>query len=289
MTDAIETPRAEEPLVRRALEAQAAYIPDVRADTGPSGEGWTSVEAFFNDDKAIGEFLAFEQSLNNGTDLRTAAALLMTDYGYILAAAAVPLFTGFGLVPDLSPASVALSFHTMEEQRDGRINRARRAHVRFLEGRFWQGHLHDPVDGERFRVEVERHFRPVVEAIFTRTRLSRAALWRLVADAIAGRFLDSGRRFGTVEAAKASAMRILKVPGSPLTNRQLQFFDLTVLDGHQREFSYTFRQRGGCCRFYHVDGGEYCPTCALKDSAERDEELRLAMRQHLGLASPKIP
>lgn len=284
MTAAIETPRAVEALVRRALEAQRASMPDVLADTGPAGAGWTTADAFFCDEIAIGEFLAFEQSLNEGTDLRTAAALLMTDYGYILAAAAVPLFTGFGLVPDLSPESVALSFYTTQEEHDGKIHRTRRAHVRFLEDRFWQGQLDNPTDGERFRVELERHFRPVIDAIHIRTRLSRAALWRLAADAIAGRFLEAGRRFGTAEAAKASAMRILKVPGSPLANRQLHYFDLTVFDRHQQEFSYTFRQRGGCCRFYQVEGGKYCPTCVLKDPAERDEELRLVMRQHLGLA-----
>ncbi len=283
MTAAIETPRAEEVLVRRALEAQAAYMPDVRADTGPAGEGWMTAEAFLSDDVAMGEFLAFEQSLNEGTDIRTAAALLMTDYGYILAAAAVPLFAGFGLVPDLSPASVALSFYTTEEPHDGKMHRTRRAHVRFLEEIFWHGQLEDAADGERFRAEIERHFRLVIEAIHARTRLSRTALWRLAADAIAGRFLDSGRRFGPVEMAKASAMRILKVPGSPLANRQLHYFDLTVLDNRQEDFSYTFRQRGGCCRYYLVEGGTYCPTCVLKKPKERDAELRLAMRRHLGV------
>ncbi len=284
MTAAIETPRAVEAMVRRALEAQRAYMPDVLADTGPAGEGWTTADAFLCDEIAIGEFLAFEQSLNEGTDLKTAAALLITDYGYILSAAAVPLFTGFGLVPCLSPESVALSFYTTQEEHDGKIHRTRRAHVRFLEEGFWQVQLDNPTDGERFRVEIERHFRPAIDAIHSRTRLSRAALWRLAADAIAGRFLEAGRHFGTAEAAKAAAMRILKVPVSPLANRQLHYFDLTVFDRHQQEFSYTFRQRGGCCRFYQVEGGKYCPTCVLKDPAERDEELRLVMRQHLGLA-----
>ncbi|MEW9617804.1 (2Fe-2S)-binding protein [Shinella sp. S4-D37] len=284
MTAAIETPGAEEGLVRRALDAQAAYMPDVRADIGPAGEGWTTSEVFFSDEAALGEFLAFEQSLNEGTDLRAAGALLMTDYGYILAAAAVPLFTGFGLVPDLAPASVALSFHTIEEFRDGKTCRTRRAHVRFLNAAFRQGRLEDAGDGERFRAGIEQHFRPVIEAIHARTRLSRAALWRLASDSIAGRFLESGYRFDRVEAAKATAMRILKVPGSPLANRQLHFFDLTVFDRNRQDFSYTFRQRGGCCRFYLVEGGEYCPTCVLKAPAERDEELRLAMRRHLGVA-----
>ncbi|WP_429932805.1 (2Fe-2S)-binding protein [Agrobacterium vitis] len=270
--------------MQRALEAQAAYMPDVRAEIGPADAGWTTAEAFFSDEAALDEFLAFEQSLNEGTDIKTAGALLMTDYGYILAAATVPIFAGFGLIPDLSPTSVALSFYTAEEQHDVEMHRVRRAHVRFLEETFWHGQLGNAADEERLRTEIERHFRPVIEAIHARTRLSRTALWRLAADAIAGRFLDSGRRFGSVEAAKASAMQILKVTGSPLANRQLHYFDLSVLDKNQQEFSYTFRQRGGCCRFYLVKDGKYCPTCVLKTPAERDEELRLAMRQHLGVA-----
>ncbi|MVA38069.1 ferric iron reductase [Agrobacterium vitis] len=284
MTAAIDISTSEEALVRRALDAQAAYMPDVRADIGQLGAGWTTAEAFFSDDAALGEFLAFEQSLNEGTDIKTAAALLMTDYGYILAAATVPIFAGFGLIPNLSPACVALSFYTTQEQHEGETHRVRRAHVRFLEESFWQGQLGDTAAEERFRAGIEGHFRPVIEAIHAHARLSRSALWRLASDAIAGRFLDSGRHFARVEAAKASAMQILKVPGSPLANRQLHYFDLSVLDKNQQEFSYTFRQRGGCCRFYLVKGGEYCPTCVLKAPAERDEELRLAMRQHLGVA-----
>lgn len=176
MTNTTKEPRAEEALVRCALDAQAAYMPDVRADVGPAGEEWTTVETFFSDGDALGEFLALEQSLNEGTDLRTAGALLMTDYGYILAAAAVPLFAGFGLVPNLSPASVALSFYTTEEPHNGKIHQTRRAHVRFLDGTFSVGQIEDAADGERFRTEIEHHFRPVVEAIHARTRLSRTAL-----------------------------------------------------------------------------------------------------------------
>lgn len=284
MMAAIDIQMSAEDKIRRALDAQAVYMPDVRADIGPLGAGWMTAEAFFSDDAAIGEFLAFEQSLNKGTDTKTAAARLMTDYGYIMAAAAVPVFAGFGLVPNLSPASVALSFYTMEELHDGEMQPVRRAHVRFLNEALWQGNLGDTTGAERFRTEIERHFHPVIEAVHARTRLSRTALWRLVGDAIAGRFLDFGRRFGSAEAAKASAMQILKVPGSPLANRQLHYFDLTVLDKNRNEFSYTFRQRGGCCRFYVGTGGEYCSTCVLKAPTERDEELRHAMRRHLGVA-----
>ncbi|WP_174374435.1 hypothetical protein [Agrobacterium tumefaciens] len=40
----------------------------------------------------------------------------------------------------------------------------------------------------------------------------------------------------------------------------------------------------GHFRFYLAEDGEYCPTFVLKAPADRDEELRLAMRQYLGVA-----
>ena len=249
---------------------------DVRTEVGPAGNGWVTADAFFSDQASVAEFLAFERSRHLGTDPMTSGALLMADYGYIAAAAVIPLFAGFGILPSLSPASFALFFYTTEEAHEGRTHKARCAHVRLLDGTFRSGRVDDADDGEWLRSEIERHFRPVVEVVHARTHLSRAALWRLAADAIAGRFLDAGRRFGTVEASKAAALRILKVPGSPLANRQLHFFDLTVLDRERRDFSYTFQQRSGCCRLYRVEGGEYCSTCVLKAPAERDEDLRLA-------------
>ncbi len=283
MTSESKTLRTEKAFVQRALDTQIAYAPHVCTSIGTPGEGWTTAEAFFSDEKVIDEFLAFEQSLNDGTDLRTAGALLMTDYGYILAAATVPLFAGFGLVADLAPSSVALSFYTFEEPHKRHFHRSKRAHVRFLTETFWHGHLSDAADNERFRYETERHFRPVVEVLHARTTLSKAALWRLAADAIAGQFLEFGRQSREVEAIKTAAMHILKMPGSPLNNRQLHYFDLTVLDKQDEAFSYTFRQRGGCCRYYLVKDGELCPTCVLKAPIARDEELRLAMRRHLGV------
>ncbi|WP_442580069.1 (2Fe-2S)-binding protein [Mesorhizobium sp. ASY16-5R] len=78
-------------------------------------------------------------------------------------------------------------------------------------------------------------------------------------------------------------MTILKQPGSPLFNRQLHYFDLTLRDEGQRELlSWTFRARGGCCRFYTVEGGKLCSTCVLKNAAERDNELLDAMRRRFG-------
>jgi hypothetical protein len=74
-------------------------------------------------------------------------------------------------------------------------------------------------------------------------------------------------------------MTVLKYPGSPLYNRQLHFFDLTLRDERQRELlTWTFRARGGCCRYYTVEDGTLCETCVLKKPADRNAELLRVMR-----------
>ncbi|WP_075637026.1 (2Fe-2S)-binding protein [Rhizobium rhizosphaerae] len=270
--------------LRQALEAQAAYMPDVTAAVAPLEEGWRTARAFFADGEAIEQFLAFERALNKGTDLKSAGAFLMSDYGYILAGAVVPLLVGFGLLPDLAPGKIALSFYTAQDEHEGTLHAVRRAHVRYLTADFVEGGLEDADHLERFRRQAEAHFAPVVEAVFAQTGLSRAALWRLAADALAGRFLDAGRHFGCADAAMAAAMRILKQPRSPFNNRQLHYFELTVLDADRKPFSHVFRARGGCCRYYRVEEGSLCPTCVLKPAEARDEDLRQKMRAHLGLS-----
>ncbi len=85
--------RTKEAFLQRALAAQAAYLPEIRAEIGPESAEWISAQTFFSDQTAIEEFILFEQSRYAGVDLKTAGALLMNDYSYILAAATVPLFT----------------------------------------------------------------------------------------------------------------------------------------------------------------------------------------------------
>ncbi|SEF53222.1 Ferric iron reductase protein FhuF, involved in iron transport [Bosea lathyri] len=262
--------------------------------------GWTTAEAFFANDTVIEEFLDYEGSFNAGTDRKACGSLMMTDYAYVFALATVPAFLGFAILPDLSPSRFALQFHTTQDEHDGHTHEVRRAHVRYLSGGFCtsrKDHAAHP-DGrgpmthnqiaDAFCTAVKAHFEPLIEQLHARTKLSRNAFWRLVADALAGWFIEAGRRLGCLEAAKASAMAVLKRPGSPLNNRQLHYFDLSVCDRAGQPFSHTFRGRGGCCRFYTVEGGEYCSTCVLKDPRQRDDDLRQAMRRHLGLTGAEI-
>lgn len=274
-----------------ALAAQSAMWPEVQGGLGDLEPGWITAEAFFADDEAIDEYLDYTGSFHKGTDRKTRAAAMMADYCYIVSMATVPLFTGFAIVPDLSPSLFALRFHVAPQEHDGRVFQVRRAHVRFLSSAYSAGDgrvalpsgapaLSDRALCDIYRHAVEAHCHPLVEQLHARTGLSKNALWRLAADAVAGRFLDAGRRFGCLERAKASAITILKQPGSPLCNRQLHFFDLTLHDTDGRkQLTWTFRARGGCCRYYTVEGGELCETCVLKKPGERDADLLELMRR----------
>ena len=280
-----------------AAAVQSALWPGLRIELGPLELGWMTASDFFASPEAVDGFLAHERTLYAGADLKSCAAFMMRDYLSIVSLATVPLFLGHGLVADLAPARVALRFHEVVQEQDGRTYAVRRADMRHLSPAFTTDrpdaarHPEARVVADRgllcehFRAGLEDHVRPLVGVLTARTGLAPGALWRLAGDAIAGRFLDVGEKLGRLEEAKAAALLILKQPGSPLANRQLHFFDIELNDeaGCSRGV-WTFRARGGCCRYYTVEGGTLCTTCVLKPARERDAELRAAIRHHLGLA-----
>jgi hypothetical protein len=263
-----------------ALLACAPDNAEFSVAVGPLDAGWVTAAAFFADSEAIDAFLDHEGSHNPGADPKTRAALLILDYCYVFMLASVPLLVGAGIVPDLSPSNMALQFFDGRHEHGGRSHANRRAHVRYLSPRFFDDRA--ALCGQ-FRAGVEAHFAPLVDVLFRKTGLSRNALWRLVADAVAGRCLEVGRQRGCIDEAKAIGMQVVKQPGSPLHNRQLRYFDLTLYDDTQKIplGSWTFRARGGCCRFYTVLNGTLCSICVLKDPEERDAELLEAMRAHV--------
>ena len=275
-----------------ATALQQSMWPEVPCSAGSMLAGWTTSAALFSNPSALEEFLDYEGSFDPGVDLKSRAAFLMSDYCYIFFMATVPLLVGRSVVPDVSPEAVSLQFYTHHGEHDGEPMTVRRAHVRLLSPQIFTDRDAGPFSTvtdhaglcERFRIGVEQHFHPLVEALAKRTGFSKNAQWRLVGDAIAGRFLDVGRRFGCLTEAMASAIAIVKVQGSPLNNRQLGYFDLTLHDSALKEpFTYTFRARGGCCRYYTVEGAEKCPTCVLKSHEERDDILLQEMRAHFCL------
>jgi hypothetical protein len=267
-----------------ALAAQRVFWPEPRADVGPLEPGWTTSAALFANDAAIEDQIAYQASFFTRVDRKSAAAFLLSDYLSMFCVTAVPPLVGHGLIPDFSPDRYAMQFYNRPFEHDGRTAVVRRAHVRFLSDAV--STAGKPSDAAMFREAVEAHFTPLLDVLNARTGLPRSAMWRLVADALAVAFLDAGRRYNCLDEAKATAMAVLKHPGSPLTNRQLHFFDVIVRDEASPArvvASYTFRARGGCCRFYRAEGGSLCSTCVLQRPAERERILQAKMRRKLGL------
>ncbi|HWU16783.1 MAG TPA: ferric iron reductase [Devosia sp.] len=282
--------------IEQAIALYQPFRTEFSVTHGPVQDGWTTAQAFFDDASAVGAFLEYERSHYRHMDAKTCAALMMIDYCYVFMFATIPLIAGSGLVPDLSPQNVALRMFTARHEHDGESHDVRRADVRFLSKGFFTdnvslaGHRDAALAADRgalcdaYRRGIEAHFTPLINVLVQATGLAPAALWRLVADAIAGVWLEVGRHLGCVDQARVDAMRVVKHLGSPLYNRQLHFFDLTLHDDQNKALgSWTFRARGGCCRFYTVVEGALCSTCVLKEPGVRNAELLDKMRQHTAL------
>lgn len=282
--------------LEEALRTHKVLWDEFRVEHGRLEAGWTTARAFFDDAVAIDDFLDYERSHHRHMDDKTCAALMMIDYCYVLMSATIPLVAGSGIVPDLDPERIALRMFTDSHEHDGEAHEVRRADIRYLSSLFSTDRpascrhpdavllASRPELCDTYRMEIERHLSPLVDILFKRTGLARPALWRLVADAIAGRWLEVGRQLSCLKQAREDAMRVVKHSGSPLHNKQLHFFDLTLHDENRRPIgSWTFRARGGCCRYYTVVEGALCSTCVLKKPADRNAELLETMRKHVAL------
>jgi hypothetical protein len=267
-------------------------------DVGPLEAGWITAAALFADDAALEDHLDYQGSFDDGVDRKSRAAFLLSDYCAMFAATAVPLLVGTRMVPDFAPSRYALQFYTCRMEHDGHTAVVRRAHVRLLSFAFLTDRAseaaHPDAEGlaavtqleDHFRRRTEDHFAPLIEALNRLTGLPRIAMWRLVGDGLAASFLDAGRRYDCLEDGKAMAMAVLKQPGSPLCNRQMHYFAITIRDDACPErvlASFDFRARGGCCRYYLIEGKPLCSTCVLQDPATRNRMLERKMRRRLGL------
>ncbi|WLS05327.1 ferric iron reductase [Shinella oryzae] len=288
--------------LEEALSAQSPFWSEFRVECGGMEESWTTARAFFDDAAAIDAFMNYERSHHSHMDDKTCAALVMIDYCYVFMLATIPLVAASGIVPDLTPERIALRMFDDRHDHDGEVHDVRRADIRYLSHRFSTDRLslgHHPdatlLSGreelcDAFRIAIENHFSALIEVLVKRSGLGRPALWRLVADAVAGRWLEVGRQLNCLGQARQDAMRVVKHTGSPLYNKQLHFFDLTLHDYNCKPIgSWTFRARGGCCRYYTVAEGALCSTCVLKKPEIRDAELLDTMRRHVALLTAGQP
>ena len=272
---------------RQAFWTRPDVLPQANGEHLWLETGWTSSPSH------VASYMEYQRSLVPGLDAKGQAAFAVGDYSHMLASAVVPLFVGSRLVPDFSGATVRTGFDLRPLDLDGRL----------LQERVWRIGLgagsvdtDDPARSAEpalrqvgdltgmFRAQLETHLAPLVATLHRLSRLSRRALWRLVGDSFAQIFLDAGQHYGRLDRAKADAAAILKAPGSPLANTQWHYVDITVRDEHNPErilASTPFRARGGCCRYYTVEGGHLCTTCVLQDPVARDTALERQLRRKL--------
>lgn len=291
LTDDRENTNAAARELRAAFGVMAQHWPVPAVEIGPMAPGFTPVPSLFADDRFLAKMLDRQQAGTPGLDAKGAAAYFISEYAGVLGIAAASPFLSHGLVPAFAPENCALAFELPAEGRP-------RVRLRLLDPRCatdkpmnaQHGSSYRQVDREGLRSELrgglEAHMEPLIHRLRGQTGLPWQAMWRLVSDSVAARFLEAGRQFGCEESAQAEALAILKAPGSPLANRQMHFFEIVIRDQANPPgiiARRSFRARGGCCRFYTAPGGSYCSTCVLVTPHERHRRIEAQMRRRLGL------
>ena len=286
---------AEHPLTS-ALKARAAVFGEPSPSTGPFGADWLSLDRLQEPGAPGLEAMLAAQALSDPEmDQKTRAAFLVHRYSWHLSAALAVPYLGFDLYPDFSSAKVAIPSPGAAAEPLA----AARYRIRLLDRHFFTAKaalgahpdatmLSDrEVFRERFRLLLESHFALLLERLHALSGLAAAAMWRLVGDSLAAVFLEAGIVLGCGEQAKEEAMAILKVPGSPLNNSQLHFFEVEIpaADPAEPPLCRSFRARGGCCRFYKTAGGELCSTCVLERPENRKRRLEEWLRESFRTAA----
>lgn len=291
--------------LRTALEALARLKPEQAVEIGDPGDdpgpAWRTAAAVWTDDEALERLLAAQAAFTVDLDRKAQAAYLVIDHSMTVSIAVVVPLLVSGVVPSIVPEGTALRFQTSEARHRGRMVEELKGRLRLLSPAFsthdarWLGHPDScPLPDraallDHMRGQIENHFRPLIRRLYRLTALPPHAMWRLVGDSVSAVFLETGRQLGCEEQAKTDALTVLKQAGSPLSNRQMHYFDIVIRapgDPGRILASRTFRARGGCCRYYTSHEGRLCTTCVLLDPGERDRNLEARLRTRLGLASP---
>ncbi|KQS97789.1 MULTISPECIES: (2Fe-2S)-binding protein [unclassified Rhizobium] len=250
-----------------AITWQAENFPQVAASLDDDGTGFFSViEAWSQGSEWLEDCLRYQNHFAVGMDERTRGAHLIAFYCHHLSIAAGAVYLTTGLVPDLDPQRLAVRFENHDSAASSFQPAIKRLH--FMFGRFLpEG------SAQSFHDAFVASLTPVVEALQARTGLSAAAQWRLAADGITGAFLEIGLAGGEEAGAMASALDIVKIPGSPLLSSELHYERIeTTRDGIPVE--QVFRLRSGCCLYYRTDGGDFCDVCVLLEPDVQRNRLR---------------
>lgn len=240
--------------------AELAKRAELSCDCGPL-EGWTTIAQLSDGRFDIAEsYFTAWQELYPGLDRRGGAAYLIGGLSYSLTGLMVALRLQNGGVPDLSRAAIKL---------EGRALRYRIPEDAALQAS-------DALDIAR---RLEAVLAPLVVRLKAETRLAPAAQWRCAADSFASAFLYTGRYLGAETRMRDEAAAIINHPCLAMANPQTGYRDVSIQCADGRAVTQAFLKRGGCCRYYTADGGEYCTTCVLRPEDEQVARLEKYMHE----------
>lgn len=267
---------------------EAEWAP--RVGLGPCPPGGVPFVALAEGGPALDEALRDVVHGEEDADDKLAAAYLMGHVGHALADLLAGLWLDGVALARVAPEAVAFAPRWVPWEDDE--GRARRSVVHDLAldpagvGLLPEGADADAV-AEAFQDLFEALHAPLVERLHARSRLSRGALWRLVGDGLTASMLGGGKARGEAERAMALARGVVGRRGRPLHSKQTGFVQITLPEGSPPETAEAaewFRARGGCCRYYTTEGGEYCTTCVLRSPESRDARLRDYLARRLAEA-----
>jgi hypothetical protein len=264
-----------------AIAWQAEHFPQVAVSLGFEGGSFLPVtEAWSRDGGMVDGLLDYQNRFAIGMDDRVRGAHLISFYSHHLSIAAGALYLQTGVIADLHPDRLAIRFEpSLQGQRISSTQTcpsdARRLHFHFER---WVGSDAASVFHDLFVAS----FAAVVDVLQVRTGLSPVAQWRLVADGLAGAFLEVGAVMGEEERAMAVALAIINTAGSPLSSDVVRYAKIDAVCGGV-PVERMFRLRSGCCLYYRTEGGDFCDVCVLLDDKTQKSRLRAHVERTGGL------
>jgi len=256
----------------------AAIVADLPLFVGQDGGGWRPWSKLAEDGPARSEALGKEAEFN-GLDARGQAAYLIGTMAYSITTLLVALRAAGVDIGEITPGNLFYRHELVHWEEGGAAGEYNRMVFRLPDTLAAGG---PPIETEALRTQIVALLEPALLRISAETGLAKAALWRQAADNVASGFLYTGRPLGFESQAIMEGATLLRVPASPLTNKQTGFIEITASDPVSgATLSETFRARGGCCRAYTTGDGGYCSTCVLVPVAERDAKLRNSLLQRL--------
>lgn len=255
-------------IVAALPEADDAFAPRIQVGRAPAG---TFSLAELAAGEHLHELLAAEMRSVSGADHKLAAAYLIGRLSWCLSSVLAGLALRGAWAIELTASGITPLSRQVAWEEDGESGVSNVADFVLDPDLLRFSEADQPGCDLLFQSAFEVLLAPIVDSPHRRSHLPRSALWRLVGDGLAAAFLAQGKALGCADRAMSLALGMLRRKGTPLYSKQTGFIQITVPE--RPHLAEWFRARGGCCRYYTSDGGEYCSTCVLRDDDSRNQRL----------------